>query len=147
MNKTPGRKPQLRNPSSYRKNHLSSDTKIIVSLIKNQPQTKEEICKETKISDRTFYRIISLLQEYKIIKCEDYTYALWYFNPLEKQIEDVFSKYITEKNILTFDIIVDEIGKPWREIEALTFKVAKKIGLRITELNGKTAFYKKPKIA
>jgi DNA invertase Pin-like site-specific DNA recombinase len=65
MIKTPGRKPQSRVPSSSRKNQLSSDAKIIIPLIKEQPQTKEEICKETKISDRTFYRIISLLEEQK----------------------------------------------------------------------------------
>jgi hypothetical protein len=140
MIKTPGRKPQSPNPSSSRKNQLSSDAKIIITLIKEQPQTKEEICKETKISPRTFYRIISLLEEQKIVKCEDHTYALWYFNPLEKQIEAALSKYITEEKYVTCNIIVDEIGKPWREIEALTLEVAKKKGLRITELNGQTTF-------
>ena len=142
MNKTPGRKPQSRTLRSSRKNQLSSDTKIIVSLIKKQPQTKEEICKETKISDRTFYRIISLLEEQKIVKCEDHTYALWYFNPLEKQIEDAFSKLLIGDQILHFSHIVNEIGKPWHEIEAATYKIAKKLGLTRLEDKGQLTFVK-----
>lgn len=142
MIKTPGRKPQLRNPSSSRKNKVSSDAKIIISLIKNQPQTKEEICKETKTRDRTFYRIISLLREQKIVKYEDHTYALWYFNPLEKQIEDAFSKLLVGDESLHSSHIANEIGKPWHEIEVATYKIARKLGLTRLEDNGQITFVK-----
>jgi hydroxymethylpyrimidine pyrophosphatase-like HAD family hydrolase len=142
MIKTPGRKPQSPVPSSFRKNQLSSDAKIIITLIKKQPQTKEEICKETKISDRTFYRIISLLEEKKIVKCEDHTYALWYFNPLEKQIEDTFSKLLIQNEIVHPDHIVNEIGRPWHEIEVATRKIAKKLGLTPLNNNGQITFVK-----
>ncbi len=142
MIKTPGRKPQLRNPSSYRKKQLSSDAKIIITLIKKQPQTKEEICKETKINPRTLYRIISLLKEQKIVKFEDNTYALWYFNPLEKQIEDAFSKLLIGNPIVHFSHLVNELGRPWNEIEAVTLKVAKKLGLTRSEDYGQIIFVK-----
>ena len=142
MIKTPGRKPQSLNPSSFRKNQLSSDAKIIITLIKKQPQTKEEICKETKIGIRTFYRIISLLEEQKIVKYEDHTYALWYFNPLEKQIEDAFSKLLIDNPIVHFSHLVNEVGKPWNEIEAVTLKVAKKLGLTRSDDYGQIIFVK-----
>jgi hypothetical protein len=142
MIKTPGRKNQSIVPSSSRKNQLSSDAKIIITLIKNQPQTKEEICKETKINIRTFYRIISLLEEQKIVKYEDNTYALWYFNPLEKQIEDAFSKLLLRNEIVHHSHIVDKLGRPWNEIEAVTLKVAKKLELTRFESNGQITFVK-----
>ena len=142
MIKKPGRPPQSRTPPSSRKNQLSSDAKIIITLIKNQPQTKQEICKETKIKSRTFYRNISLLEEQKIVKCEDHTYALWYFNPLDKQIEDAFSKLLVRNEIVHSSHIVNEIGKPWHKIEAATTKTAKKLGLTRLEDNGQITFVK-----
>jgi DNA-binding transcriptional regulator LsrR (DeoR family) len=142
MIKSPGRKPQSLNPSPSGKNQLSSDAKIIIALIKKQPQTKQEICKETKISDRTFYRIISLLNEQKIVKIEDHTYALWYFNPLEKQIEDAFSKLLKQNPIVHYSHIVNEVGRPWSEIEASTLKIAKKIGLTQLNSKGRISFVK-----
>jgi hypothetical protein len=142
MIKTPGRKPQSPVPSSSRKNQLSSDAKIIITLLKKQPQTKEEICKETKIGIRTFYRIISLLEEQKIVKCEDHTYALWYFNPLEKQIEAAFSRLLIGNEIVHFSHLVNEIGRPWNEIEAVTLKVAKKLGLTRSDDYGQIIFVK-----
>ena len=140
MIKTPGRKPE---DSPFKKRQLSSDAKIIITLIKKQPQTKEEICKETKISDRTFYRIISLLEEQQIVKCTDHTYALWYFDPLEERIEAAFSKLLLGNPILHSDHIVSAIMKPWPEIEAVTYKVAEKLGLTIIIEKGKPVFYGK----
>jgi hypothetical protein len=137
MIKTPGRKPQSPMPSSTKKKQLSNDAKIISALIKKQPQTKDEICKETKIEERTFYRVISFLEEQKIVKCEDHFYAMWDFNPLEKQIEVAFFKLQEEFPIVNYNDLIDEIGKPWNEIEAITLKVAKKLGLtRSVESNG-----------
>ena len=139
MSKTPGRKPES---SPFRKGQLSSDAKIITTLLKKQPQTKEEICEKTKISDRTFYRIISFLQEQQIIKCADRMYALWDFDTLETRIEDALSKLLRENPIVHPDSVVDEIGKPWPEIEALTYKIAKKLELAITTTDGQTIFLK-----
>ena len=142
MIKTPGRKPQSLNPSSSRKRQLSSDAKIIATLSKKQPQTKEEICEKTKISDRTFYRIISLLEEQQIIKRVDRMYALWNFDFLEKTIEDALSKLLRENPVVYPIFVVNEVGKPWPEIQDATYKVVKKLGLTITPMNGETVFLK-----
>lgn len=128
MNKTPGRKTQI---SPFKKTQLSSDAKIIAALLKKQPQTKESICKETKISDSSFYRNIPLLEKTKLIKQIDQIYALWDFDVLEERIEAALSKLIKENPILHFSHVVNEIGKPWHEIEDATFKIAKKLELTI----------------
>jgi hypothetical protein len=76
------------------------------------------------------------------VKCEDHTYALWYFNPLEKQIEDTFSKLLIQNEIVHPDHIVNEIGRPWHEIEVATRKIAKKLGLPPLNNNGQITFVK-----
>jgi hypothetical protein len=137
MNKAPGRKTQV---SPFRKRHLSSDTKIIAALLKKQPKTKESICKETKISDSSFYRNISLLEKTQLIKRIDQSFALWDFDVLETRIEAAVSKLISENPILHYSHIVNEIGKPWREIEDATFKIAKKLELIIMIEDGYPVF-------
>lgn len=139
MNKTPGRKPQ---DSSFRKSQLSSDAKIIIALLKKQPQTKEEICENTGISDRTFYRITSLLERQQITKRVDRMYALWNFDFLEKTIEDALSKLTSGPTYATPSLIGNEVGKPWPEIQAITYKIAKKLGLTIAPMDGQTIFLK-----
>jgi hypothetical protein len=139
MIKTPGRKPKH---SPFKKRQLSSDAKIIITLIKKQPQTKEEICIETEISDRTFYRIISLLEVRQIVKRVDHTYALWNFDFIEKTIETAMTKLLGENGYVNSEWLIDEVGKPWQEIQSATLKIAKKLGLTITTMNSQTAFLK-----
>ena len=141
MSKTHRIKPES---SPNRKTDLSSDAKIIVALIKNQPLTKEELCKAAKISDSSFYRNVPLLEEEKTIKCVDDMYSLFDYDSLEKKIEDALIKIIREKKIVFPRFVENEIGKPWHEIEAMTYKVAHKIGLTMGETDrGETTFYDK----
>jgi len=140
MSKTPGRKPQH---SPFKKRQLSSDAKILVTLIKNQPQTKEELFKETKISDSTFHRNISFLKELKIIKCVDGMYALFNFDFIEKTIEAAMTRLLGENGYVNNEWLINEVGKSWPEIKAQTYKVAKKLGFDIEEIsNNKTTFMK-----
>jgi hypothetical protein len=60
---------------------------------------------------------------------------------LEDRIETAFSKLLLGNPIVHSDWIVNEIGKPWHEIEAVTLKIAKKFGLTIIMENGKPVFY------
>ena len=139
MSKRPGRKPQS---SLFRKRQLSSEAKIIIELIKNQPLTQDELRKNTKLNIRTFYRINAFLLEQNIIKYIDGMCSLWNFDTLEKKIEDAISKLLRE-GLLVYPInVVNEVGKPWHEIEAVTYKVVEKRGLTITTMNGETVFLK-----
>ena len=140
--KTPGRIPNLKESVS-RKDQLSSDAKIIIALLKRQPLTKKEICIETKLSQQTFYRNVSLLKRKQIIQDLDQKYALWNFEPLETKIEAVFSKLMEETNYaIGADQIVNKMGMPWHEIEHLTLKIAKKLGSTIKIKDGQYIFYK-----
>lgn len=139
MSKRPGRNSES---SPFRKRQLSSDAKIIITLLKKQPQTKKEICENTKISDPTFYRIISLLQEQQIIKCIDHLYSLWNFDFLEKRVEDALSKLLRENPVVYSGDVVNEVGKPWPQIEGVTYEIVKKLGLTITMIDDKTVFLK-----
>ena len=40
------------------------------------------------------------------------------------------------------DYVVNEVGKPWPEIQAATYKIAKKLGLTITKAGNQTVFLK-----
>jgi hypothetical protein len=141
MSITPGRKPEY---SSNRKNKLSSDARIIIALIKKQPQTKEDICQKELVHIKTFYRIASFLEKKDIIKRVDGMYALWYFNPLEKRIEDALITFTSDgvSQFVTLGGLASEIGKPWPEIASLTYEVAKRLGFTISGNGSKTIFLK-----
>jgi hypothetical protein len=139
IKKTPGRKTQS---SAFRKRQLSSDAKIISALLKKQPQTKQEIIENTNISDRTLYRNLPLLEKNQIIKRVDQRFALWGFDVLEESIEAAFTKMLMKKSTIPYSFMVNQIGKPWRDIEAASFKIAKKLGLIISFEEGQPVFVK-----
>ena len=69
-------------------------------------------------------------------------YSLWDFDFLEKKIEDALSKLMRECQMIYPDYVVNEVGKPWPEIQAATFKIVKKLGLTITKAGNQTVFLK-----
>ena len=69
-------------------------------------------------------------------------YSLWNFDFLEKKIEDALSKLMRERAMIYPDFVVNEVWKPWPEIQAATFKIAKKLGLTITTKGNQTVFLK-----
>lgn len=79
----PGRRRKL---GVFRKKKLSSDAKVIVELLKKQPQTMEELCKSAGISRATFYRVSQALDDFKIIKKMGDRHALWNFCELEETV-------------------------------------------------------------
>jgi len=140
MKKRPIKKSKSR---TNKKRQLSSDAKIIVALLKKHPQTKQELCEKTKISESTFYRNISLLEKQQIIKCANKTYALSNFDSLEKTVQTTLTKLIAQDNWYIYPhYVADEVGKPWAEIEIVTYKIAKQLGLTITKSDNKIVFLK-----
>jgi hypothetical protein len=139
MSKRPGRKPQS---GAYRKKQLSADARIIYALHKRQPQSKEELIKNSQVTLKTFYRITSFLAEQQIIKRVDGMYAFKDFDPLEKMIEDVLIKDTRGAHHATSGGIVDEVGRPWSEIQSPTYKIAKRLNLTIFEEPTQVIFYR-----
>ena len=72
---------------------LSADAKIILQLMKNQPQKHSELWRNAKIHRATFYRVIPLLETKDIVKKTVEGYALGDYNPLEGAMRKVLQKY------------------------------------------------------
>lgn len=135
----PGRKPK---DSAFKKKQLGNDAKILVALMKNQPQTKEALEEASGIKGSTFYRIISFLQNSEIIQCVGGMYALSSFDFLDKTLEDAFRKVPAHLQYVPSVYLVQATGRPWREIEAASFRVAKKLGFTPVGMGDDTEFIK-----
>jgi hypothetical protein len=89
----PGRK---REHGAYSKKNLSADAKIILSLLKKQPQTMEELRKSANISKNTFYRVSQALDRFKIMKKTGERYALSDFYELEETVANAVRYLLLE---------------------------------------------------
>jgi hypothetical protein len=122
--------------SASGKKRLSSDARIIVALLKKQPQSKDELCKGAMVSKSAFYRIRPLLTGSGVIKEVEGEYALWTFSELEKSVEDALFRLIRKGYRITLEDLTNEVGKPWSEIETVTYSILKKYKLQIRTVNG-----------
>jgi transposase-like protein len=62
---------------------LCVEAKIIVALIKEQPQSVERLCRNAKVNRSSFYRVRRLLINEGILEEIDNKYALWNFVELQ----------------------------------------------------------------
>lgn len=131
----PGRKREKYSVGGKRR--LSSDARIIVALLKKQPQSKEELCKNAGVSRSAFYRLRPLLADSGVIKEVEGGYALWTFSELEKMVEDALFRLIRRGYQITLEDLTNEVGKPWSEIENVTYATLKRYGLQIKTVHGK----------
>lgn len=122
---------------TYDRRGLSSDARVIVALLKKQPQEKDELCKTAGVSTATFYRIRRILEDSGIIKEVEGRFALWTFREIEKSIEDALLRLIKKGYMFTIEDLCNEVGKPWQEIESLAYALFKKHNLIIKTINGK----------
>jgi len=130
----PGRKRTIY--LAFGKRRLSSDARIIIALLKKHPQNKDEICKSAEVSKSAFYRLRPVLEDFGIIKEVEGGYALWTFSELEKTVEDALFRLIGEGYRITLEDLTNEVGKPWSEIETVTYAILKKYKLQIKTVNG-----------
>lgn len=129
----PGRK-RIGYPA-FGKGRLSSDARIIVALLKKQPQSRDELCKAAAVSKSAFYRVRRLLADSGVIKEVEGGYALWTFSELEKSVEDALFRLIRKGYLITLEDLINEVGKPWSEIETVTYSILKKYKLHIRTVN------------
>jgi len=61
---------------------LSTDARILIALIKRQPQKRLDLCKSARIHPTTFSRLKRLLTNEGIIKESASGYSLWNYNEL-----------------------------------------------------------------
>jgi hypothetical protein len=62
---------------------LCVEAKIIVALMKEQPQSVEKLCRNAKVNKSSFYRVRRLLTNEGILKEIDTKYVLWNFVELQ----------------------------------------------------------------
>ena len=141
MSKRVGRK---QTDSIYQRKDLGSDARFMAALLKEQPQTKEELRKNAKLPEATFYKTATLLEKHKIIKRIDNTYSLFNYDPIEKQIKEALILQTRDSTHwrVTSNNLANAVGKPYPEIESLVYKIAKELGLTIVPEDGITYFYK-----
>jgi len=110
--------------SPYVKRELSSDAKIIVALLKKQPQNTDELCKSAAVPLSTFYSIRSALQNSGVLKETEKGYALWTYDDQEEAVTQAIKKW---RRIAFCDPlpaeIADETGMSPDEAEELARKI------------------------
>lgn len=115
---------------------LSADAKIIIALMKNQPQKIEDLWRSAKVHRGTFYRRIPILDESKIVKKTDEGYALWDYNPLEGEMRKLLERLQKEQWIA---VTLDYLGGALRqypydeEFQRLAWRLVPEYGLKIGE--------------
>lgn len=125
-----GRKRKL---GAFRKKGLNSDARVIVALLKKQPQTAEELRESASISRATFYRVSQALEDFKIMKKVGERYVLWNFCELKETVADAVEKLKAKRLSFKADDVAAEVGKTWSDIEKIAYTVAKEYGLEIHE--------------
>ena len=85
----PGRKRVRKSP--YAKKALSSDARIILALMKKQPQLKKGLLKKARISKTAFYEDMPLLVSVGIVKETEKGYALHGHDDREEAVVQAIS--------------------------------------------------------
>jgi len=125
------------NRSLYSKKGLSSDARIIVALLKKQPQSTDDLCKSAGIGRSTFYFVRPILQDSGVLKGnDDEGYSLWFFSELEKEVEDALFRLTNKGLAFGLEELMSEVGKPLSEIEPEVFKILRTYGLTIRDVDG-----------
>lgn len=124
--------------SSSRKKDLSSDAKILVVLMKEQPLTNAEIQIKAKISHATFYNTMPQLETWNIVKRVDYKYMIAISGFTDTLFElDAFLQSCIEKHgnfssqVISLEDLANSVGKPPKDIEKDAYYLAKKYGFEI----------------
>jgi sugar-specific transcriptional regulator TrmB len=122
---------------------LSTDAKLIIALLRKQPQAKDELCKNSGIHLSSFYRILPLLKGRGIIKETEGGFALWTYIELEKAIENALDKFEKTDSIIALNKIASEVGVPPSEIESIIYHIAKKRGMEVRLSKGEKVVARK----
>jgi len=129
----PGRKPK--NHSLYKKRKLSSEARIIKALREKQPQSFNELLQSSNVSKSQLYNVLPIMVESGLLKCIGKSYALWVFEDLEKIVEESLMRLMEEKYSITIENLTNDVGKPWKDIESVTYALLKRHELKIEYLN------------
>jgi len=117
---------------------LHADTKVIIALLKKQPQKLEELCKNAGIDRSTFYRMRRLLIRSGVLKETDRGYALWFYSSIEDKVKEALENFRDEGyETVSLNDLANRIGEHPRKIERMAYKLASEYGIRIDAFSRK----------
>lgn len=116
---------------SYHKLEFSADAKILIALIRKQPQTKKELSKIAGIDISTVHRNLLTFVERGIIKETKGGYALSAYVDLEGDIEKALDELEKTESRISLDKIASEVGVDPDKIKPLIYRIAKKRGMEV----------------
>lgn len=124
-----------REVANYRLSHrtrLSSDAKVIIALMKDQPQKLNDLCRNAGIHPSTFYRIRPLLINMEILKETVRGYTLRFYSELDEKVEKALREYKdTGYEQVGLNDLANKVGESPKVIEEITYRLAPKYGLEI----------------
>jgi predicted transcriptional regulator len=115
---------------------LSSDAKVLIALLKKQPQDIEALCKSASVSISTFYRIRPLLEGRGIIKRTGEGYALSTYSVLEEKVKRAVDDLRHEYRFFrepTVKEVAENIGEPLKTMSSLLYKLIPETGWKEQE--------------
>jgi len=117
---------------------LHADAKVIIALLKKQPQKLEELCKNAGIDRSTFYRMRRLLIRSGVLKETDRGYALWFYSSMEDKVKEALEKFRDEGfETVSLNDLANRTGEHPRKIEQIAYKLAPEYGIKIDAFSRK----------
>ena len=119
------------------KKRLSADTKIILSLMKKQPQTSYELCENTGLTYKTVHNERrSFLIEQGIIKNLPDRWELWNYEPLKEKIKQVMEQLRSEGFYCqSLNKISSIAGVTPEKAEPIAYQLAPELGVELGDEN------------
>jgi len=115
---------------------LHSDAKVILALLKKQPQKLEELCKSANISRATFYRIRRLLISEGVLKETNKGYALWFYSSVEDKVREALRSFKEEGyEMVSINDLANRVGEHPAKIEEEAYRIALEYGIKIGNIS------------
>jgi len=115
---------------------LHADAKVIIALLRKQPQTIKELCKNAGIDVSTFYRMRRLLLRKRVIKETDKGYVLWFYRSLEDKVREALKSFKDEGyEMVSINDLANRAGEHPAKIEELAYKIAPEYEIKISHVS------------
>jgi len=115
---------------------LHADAKVIIALLKKQPQTIKELCKSAGINRATFYRMRRLLLRKRVLKETGNGYALWFYSSIEDKLKKAFKNLRNEDyEAVSLKDLANMIGEPPEKIRRIAYELASEYEIKIDDVS------------
>lgn len=115
------------------KKKFGSDAKILLALIKKQPQSRQEIMDNGNLKTSAYQRAMPLLIREKIVKKKGNQYTLYNYVDWKGRLEQVVREYSIKfpRGQLSLTDLANVVGMPPKNIKIEAFQLTHKYGIKI----------------